>query len=151
MQSLVAWWVQNVCRRHTCSDRGLSKDSFVNCLSRLKLSALIVVKQRLIPPGPLRPASLMKGALASLLLWKEKDAFSSLAVALHTSTGPPLNCHHMKDAGARPTKLTVKLNIYFQYLKTYILSSAVVVENIDFWNTSLPLESWPSSESIREA
>lgn len=121
-----------MCADATLALTGLSEDSLVNCLSRLKLTALIVVKQRLIPPGPLRPASLMKGALASLLLWKEKDAFSSLAVALHMSTGPPLNCHHMKDAGAHPTELTVKLNIYFPYLQTYILSSAVVVENIDF-------------------
>lgn len=97
-----------MCADATLALTGLSEDSLVNCLSRLKLTALIVVKQRLIPPGPLRPASLMKGALASLLLWKEKDAFSSLAVALHMSTGPPLNCHHMKDAGAHPTELTVK-------------------------------------------
>jgi len=42
---------------------------------------------------------------------------------------PPSNCHHMKDADAHPTELTVKWNIYFQYLKTYILSSAVVGEH----------------------
>lgn len=75
-------------RHPTRSDRGLSKFSSVNCLSQLKLTVLIVVKQSLIPLGPVCPASLMKGALASLLLWKEKDAFSSLAVALHMSTAP---------------------------------------------------------------
>lgn len=117
-------------RHPTRFDRGLSKFSSVNCLSQLKLTVLIVVKQSLVPLGPVCPASLMKGALTSLLLWKEKDAFSSLAVALHMSTAPlPPNCHHMKDTNAHPTELTVKWNIYFQYLKTYILSSAVVGEN----------------------
>lgn len=78
------WWVQIMHRLQPWCDRAAT-----NCLSQLKLSPLIVVKQSLILRGSRRRATLMKRGLGLTLAMQKEGLLSARHHRLSRSTPTP--------------------------------------------------------------